>query len=817
MRANAALPSIVPRVILRLGLVIAIQIVVVGLLALAAPRTLASLGHYVVGTPSRALTAAVEHRGRDRAEMARLLATALVDEEGLRAASAASPVALLALRQGDATPTVWADWPSGWPEVVPSAVRQWLADRSGDSEPLWCTVYHSGRLFIVGAASWGAEGDWLVVVADETEDLGEVAARVAGARAFSVVAAAGWEPEGTVSLAEITSGLVHVVLPVPGSVGDPGLLSFDLPTGGIGAPLRAGAIILLASVLLVAGAQTLAFTSTYVQLMQPFREVLRALDAYATTGRWEPPRGEFQEQQMAVMAISRAVEARERAEKEARARLEELRAFVDALPAPAGVKDADLRYRLVNAALTRLIGCRPEELIGKTDDEILPEDLARVCTDHDRQTIESGQTLQFEEFAELEGQRHVFRIVKAPLRDSEGTVSGLVSVGVDITREREIQARLAEAQKAQMMGRLAGGVAHIFNNILTAIIGSSELALLELGAGHPARPDIEEVKAAANRGARVSRQLLFLGRGHPGGEGPTRVHEVLDDLLPVLKEMAGTQVELETAVAPELPPALVGAGELKQVLLNLVLNATEAMPDGGRLLIEGCVCQPPAEAVRIEPALSQGAVVVLRVADTGTGIGPGVREHVFEPFFTTKGAAGGRGLGLAVVQSIVRSYRGAVLFRSEEGRGTCFEVYLRSQAEPEVRTDRGAATGTGVPQGHEVILLAEDEPSVRQLTEKMLASQGYTLWTATRGDEALELVESRGQPPDLLLTDVVMPGMSGVELALALRDRYPGMRVLLMSGYASGHDGEDLQGFPLLWKPFTLDSLTQRVRSLLDS
>jgi two-component system cell cycle sensor histidine kinase/response regulator CckA len=239
------------------------------------------------------------------------------------------------------------------------------------------------------------------------------------------------------------------------------------------------------------------------------------------------------------------------------------------------------------------------------------------------------------------------------------------------------------------------------------------------------------------------------------------------------------------------------------------------MPDGGRVRVESQVVEPPAEVVRMEPALAERPTVRLRVSDTGVGVSPEAREHLFEPFFTTKGASAGRGLGLAVVQSIVRSHQGVVLFQPQEGGGTSFDVYLPGKLQPERAEGPGAKANGGDGKGQGVILLAEDEPSVRQLTERMLSSQGYTLWTAARGDEALEIVEAKGQPPDLLLTDVVMPGMTGVELALALKDRYPSVRVLLMSGYMGGSD-DDLQGFPLLWKPFTLDGLTQTVRQVLD-
>jgi len=387
---------------------------------------------------------------------------------------------------------------------------------------------------------------------------------------------------------------------------------------------------------------------------------------------------------------------------------------------------------------------------------------------------------------------------------------------VDVTREREMQSRLAEAQKAQLMGRLAGGVAHIFNNVLTAVIGSSELALLSLPEDHPAREDMAQVKEAAERGARVSRQLIYLGRRERASDGPADVAAVALDLLPVLREIAPANVTLETDLAPDLPQALIDAGDLRQVILHLGINAVEAMAGGGKACLEACAVVAPAEALMVEPALADRPTVRVRVSDSGPGLTSEAQEHLFEPFFTTKGSAGGRGLGLSVVRSIVRNCHGVVLAHSEAGSGAVFDVYLPAAPREEKPTQQRQDAEGSAASGREVILLAEDEPSVLQLTERMLASQGYILWTAARGDEALQLVEERGKPPDLLLSDVVMPGMSGVELALALRARYPKVRVLLMSGYAGESNDGDLKGFPLLWKPFSLETLTQSVRSLLD-
>lgn len=820
LQKESQLPSIMPRVVMRLALVVAIQLAVVALLILAAPRALSALADCLVHIPAGAMSSHIESSGAARAQLAGVLGATLADDDPLPILSDARVV--LAVPDDDLG-VVPDYWPQEWPAELSGRVGSWLEGGATDRGANWCTVYQDGALFVVGAAPHENGEGWVLVLADDTRSLGLWAAERAGALSFAIRPAGEVSDSATLSpalsptLRHLISGSLEVEVDVPGLVGDPVVISFTVSTSGIAFVLRALAIVLGASVLLVAGVQALTFASTYVQVMHPVKDIMEALRQYVATGAWNPPPMRFREPQAALDAVTHAMEAQKQAEAEALDLVSQLRAFLDALPAAAAIKGADLRLRMVNSELARLAQREPEELIGKTDQDIYPERLARMYTYHDRQVVESGETLQFEEVLDSEnGARRTFRTVKAPIFDGDGNVSGLVSLAIDITREREMQARLMEAQKAQLMGRLAGGVAHIFNNVLTAVIGSTELALLSLGEEHVAREDLAQVKEAAERGARVSRQLLYLGRRQRTGDGPSSVNSVVNELLPVLCEMGGSNVKVVTQIGDEVPDVLVDAGELRQVVLHLALNAIEAMSDGGKVRIESCSVVAPPEALMVEPSLSDKPTVLIRVEDSGPGIVSEARDHLFEPFYTTKGSAGGRGLGLSVVHSIVRNHQGAVLFQSEPGAGAVFDVYLPARAATEELSEPHPASADGVASGGEVILLAEDEPSVRELTERMLVSQGYTLWSAGRGDEALRLVESRGVAPDLVLTDVMMPGMSGIDLALALRARYPEVPVLLMSGYVGESDDDDLKGFPLLWKPFTLESLTQSIRGLLD-
>ncbi len=800
---------------MRMALVVAIQVVVVALLALAVPQALDAVAVCFTRAPARALAAEIERTAAARAELAAVMAAVAGEEAPLPRTSGGTAVRVDRDSSGKAAAI---RWPQDWPADLRGGLEAWLSRGTVDEMPGWCTMQHEGQVYGVGAAPRPDDAGWIVVAADDTQALSTRVVDLAGAPSFSVAPSSASEAAAdALSVWKVLGGSLESSIPIPGLVGEPARITFSVDTPRLALYLRAFAVILGASVLLISGVQALTFAGTYVQVMQPSKAVHQALGDYVSTGQWNPPSMRFREPEAAVTAITRAVEAQKQAEAEAQARIGQLRAFLDALPAAAAIKDADLRLQMVNSALAHMAGLPPEELIGKTDAEIYPDHLARMYLYHDRQVLQGGETLQFEETLETgEGTRRTYRAVKAPIFDCRGEVSGLVSLAVDITREREMQSRLLEAQQAQLMGRLAGGVAHIFNNVLTAVIGSTELALLSLNEEHPSREDLLQVKDAAERGAGVSRQLLYLGRRQRSADGPANVAKVTDGLLPMLQEMGGPGVAIETRIGEDLPEALIDSGELRQVILHLALNSIEAMTDGGRVLIESRATTAPSEAVMVEPGLNDRPVVLIRVQDTGPGICDEARDHLFEPFYTTKGTAGGRGLGLSVVQSIVRNHQGAVLFSSQPGNGAVFDVYLPSRASAEEKPCQSATEADAAAPGGGVILLAEDEPSVRELTERMLVSQGYTLWTAGRGDEALRLVEARGMAPDLVLTDVLMPGMNGVELALALRARYPEVPVLLMSGYVGESDDGDLKGFPLLWKPFTLESLTQSVRGLLD-
>jgi signal transduction histidine kinase/CheY-like chemotaxis protein len=383
---------------------------------------------------------------------------------------------------------------------------------------------------------------------------------------------------------------------------------------------------------------------------------------------------------------------------------------------------------------------------------------------------------------------------------------------------RETEAQLQHAQKMDAVGTLAGGVAHDFNNLLSVILGYSELALDALDQDAPIRPDLEQVIQAGNRATSLTRQLLAFSRKQVLQPEVLDLNELIGSIDKMLGRLIGAQVEIVTHQGMDEALVYADRGQLDQVLMNLAVNARDAMPDGGTLTVAtAAALLDAAEATRL--GTLPGAYTVLSVQDTGTGMDEATRARIFEPFFTTKASGHGTGLGLSTVYGIVRQSGGVIALESVPGAGTTFRIYFpaveaRSAGEtaPVVRAAEGSGT--------ETILLVEDEEQVRHLTRRMLEEKGYTVLTAGDGEAALTLAQQHQGPIQLLLTDVVMPRMGGQRLASSLHPRRPEMRVLFMSGYSEASTlGEDSRGQPieLLQKPFSPGLLTQRVRQVLDA
>ncbi len=387
----------------------------------------------------------------------------------------------------------------------------------------------------------------------------------------------------------------------------------------------------------------------------------------------------------------------------------------------------------------------------------------------------------------------------------------------DVTERHTLESQFRQAQKMEAVGRLAGGVAHDFNNVLTAINGYSDLLLEDLDHDDPKRQDVEEIRAAAQRAAALTRQLLAFSRKQVLQSRVLDLNTVVRTLDKMLQRLIGEDVKLEVSLAADLEAVRADPGQIEQVILNLAVNSRDAMPNGGRLTIETASVDLDEAYARDHAGVSPGRYVMLAVSDTGVGMDAETQSHIFEPFYTTKEQGKGTGLGLSTVYGIVKQSGVYVWVSSKPGRGTTFNIYLPRVDEP-VETQEPPPLSPSL-FGRETVLLAEDDASVRQVVSEVLMQKGYDVLRTPDGRTALEMARAQEGEIQLLITDMVMPGMTGRELADALKAERPGLRVLYMSGYTGDavvRHGVLEEGMPYLQKPFTPGALAFKVREVLD-
>ena len=404
------------------------------------------------------------------------------------------------------------------------------------------------------------------------------------------------------------------------------------------------------------------------------------------------------------------------------------------------------------------------------------------------------------------------------VRDEQGRPVRMIGTVQDITDRRRLEDQLRQAQKMEAMGTLAGGIAHDLNNALTAIAGYAELALSQVPAG-TARVDVEEIRRAAERAGSVTKQLLAFSRNKLVEPRVFSLNDTVESIGRLLARLLGTDIEVLTTVACDVPPILGDPGQLEQAILNLAVNARDAMPAGGQLTLDTSVEQIDEAFARAHMPLTPGSYAVLRMADTGHGMSPEVTSRIFEPFFTTKDVGKGTGLGLSMVYGTVKQMGGFIYVDSDVGRGTTFSLFFRPSAVGAVKEAPRAAAQAPRPRGpeQETLLIVEDEPAVRNLVASSLRSEGYHLLLAGSAEEALVILAAHRGAIDLLLTDAIMPGRSGIELARMLTDDRPGLPVVLMSGYTEETLPTSVaQTWSLLQKPFTPRDLRRRIREVLN-
>jgi PAS domain S-box-containing protein len=510
--------------------------------------------------------------------------------------------------------------------------------------------------------------------------------------------------------------------------------------------------------------------------------------------------------------------ALDRAQAALRASEERFRALVENSLDATVMVDAQGRVLYASPSIRRIIGFGPEERVGRlTYDLVHPDDLEDAQGVIARCAAAPGAPLRAEvRVRHQDG--HWVEVECAAANHLQNPAIGAIVINYhDVSEHRRLEEMLRQAQKMEAVGRVAGGIAHDFNNLLGVTLGYSDLILRRLGEQDPLRPKVLEIRKAAERAGALTQQLMSFTRKRAQLTESLDVSEVVTELAEMLRRVLGEDVQL---VLRADQAAIVRADrtQLGQVVMNLAVNARDAMPRGGKLVIE-CRHVELDRPTLIQRMAAAGPYVLLSVTDTGVGMEPEVRQRVFEPFFTTKPPGQGTGLGLAIVYGIVRQTGGHVTVYSEPRRGTSFKIYL-----PRV-IDAGESAATAPPAadaahgGTETVLLAEDEEALRRLAHEVLESAGYTVLTASSGEEALRVAGSRPATIDVLLTDLIMPDMTGRELAAGLRVAEPRLRVVYMSGYtdeAAVQSGDLAAGSRFLQKPFSADQLLRTLRQALD-
>jgi PAS domain S-box-containing protein len=528
-----------------------------------------------------------------------------------------------------------------------------------------------------------------------------------------------------------------------------------------------------------------------------------------------------------IVVVLSDVTERKRAEDALKESEEKYRTILENIEDGYFEVDIAGNFTFFNDSLCRMLGYSKDEMIGMNNRNYTDQENAKKLYQAFNKVYTTGEPINGFgwEVVAKDGTKLFGEVSVSLVKDSKGKPTGFRGIARDITERKRaeeekaaLQEELRQSQKMEAIGGLAGGIAHDFNNLLTVISGNCQLSLLELKEGDPVKGNIQEIKAAADRATSLTRQLLAFSRRQVLNMSVLDLNTIIRDLEKMLRRVIGEDVELVTSLANDLGTVKTDPGWIEQVIMNLAVNGRDAMPSGGKLIIETNNAELDEPYTRSHVAIKPGRYVKLCVSDTGVGMVPEVREHLFEPFFTTKKKGKGTGLGLSTVYGIVKQSEGNIWVCSEPGLGTTFNIYLPRVDESLVDT-REKVTREEHPGGGETILVVEDEEDVRGLTVRILERQGYRVLEASCGNDALLLSKERIEPIDMVLTDVVMPGMNGPQLADQLMHLHPKMQVLYMSGYTDNavfHQGILGEGVNYIQKPFTIDGLMKKMREVLD-
>jgi two-component system cell cycle sensor histidine kinase/response regulator CckA len=518
----------------------------------------------------------------------------------------------------------------------------------------------------------------------------------------------------------------------------------------------------------------------------------------------------------AIVGVGRDITEQKEAEEEIRRSEEQFRALFDSAVDIVFTKDREGRYTRVNAACAKLHGLSEEEFLGKTDFDLFPKEYAEHSREVDRQVMKEGRTFTGEYERPIGGRMLIFSVVKSPLHAADGSIVGLCAIARDITDQRSLEAQLRHSQKMESLGTLAGGVAHDFNNLLGGILGYVSLMKGDYEPGDSRRTHLELVEKAGQRAAELTNQLLAFSRKGKYEVRPLDLNTCVQNVLRLMGRTLDKSIQIATRLEEQLPPVDGDAGQMEQAILNLCVNAAEAMPNGGTLTLRTSVVALEEEFTRKYLNAAAGDYLLLSVSDTGVGMDSETLSHMFEPFFTTKEVGRGTGLGLSTVYGIIANHGGYTDVRSQPGEGTTFNIYLplsagRSKPAPERSED--------LQTGNETILAVDDEEIIRSFLREILKKLGYRVMLASDGKEALQIFEEHREEIDAVIIDMIMPQMGGRETFREIKKLNPEVKVLLATGYSQ--DGaaqrileEGVRGF--IQKPFDLPELSQKLREILD-